>query len=268
MVIWRIVFWLLVSVCAVSAQEAAKPAATQLVKFDEFGDVSAREYGPKINHFVEALRKSDSATGYVVFYNCFNESAFKRTKFYAQRKTETYTRFFSDRYDPPRVTFILGGLREKMTVELWIVPLAGPEPGARNAVGYDEGEREKLETLGAGYLDLEEAKTKIEPPGENYIGNARRQTKPEAKDFAAEIDEVLGRDPAWRAVVIFYANKDEYDIDRSRRLIENRLAKTAGLDRERVKLVYGGFRTVPALESWIVNAGGIEPEPVPEEKID
>jgi hypothetical protein len=266
---WRTVLLLLACVFSAAAQEGAKTA--RAVKFDEFGDVSAREFGPKINRFVEALRKNGPAVGYLIFYNGLDESAFKRTEFYAKRKTEIFARHFSDRVDPPRVVFQFGGLRDKMTAELWIVPLEAAAPQPQNAREYAADDREKLESLGIGYVNLDEAKTKVEPLGENYIGNARVQAKPAEKDYAGEVAEMLARDETWRAVVIFYADKDEYDVSRSRRLIEAKLeqaAKKAGLDADAVKVVYGGYRPAPLIESWIVNKNGIDPEPVPDEKID
>ncbi len=251
----------------------------QTTKFDNFGDISEKEFAPKLKKFISLLRKSDSLQGYVVFYNSFNDSPFKQTNYFARRKTQTYSMYLSNEWlNQPRITYIFGGLREKITTELWLVPVDGERPQIINSGELAKGERYKLEILGTERIDFNEAKLKKEAKKNvcsynpyNIESEFELETESDSKDFAKELDEVLSRDKTWRAVLIFYADEDEYDIQKSRQIIESLLqpyVKTFRLDLNRVKIIFGGYRANPEIESWVVNKNGIEPEPMPDEKIE
>jgi hypothetical protein len=248
----------------------------QTTKFDNFGDISEKEFVPKLKKFINLLRKSDSLQGYVVFYNSFNDTSFKQTNYFAQRKTRNYSMYLSNEWlNQPRITYILGGLREKITTELWLVPVGGERPQITNSGELAKGERYKLEILGTERIDLYEAKLKKEvkenEDSDDNESELKLETESNSKDFTKELTEVLSRDKTWRAVLIFYADKDEYDIQKSRQKIESLLqpyVKTSNLDLNHVKIIYGGYRANPEIESWIVNKNGIEPEPMPDEKLE
>lgn len=254
----------------------------QTTKFDNFGDISEKEFAPKLKKFISLLRKNDnllrkndSLQGYVVFYNSFNDSPFKQTTYFARRKTQTYSMYLSNAYDPARITYIFGGLREKITTELWLVPVGGERPQIINSGELAKGERYKLERLGTERISFNEAKLKEEvkenEDSDDTESELELETESNSKDFAKELVEVLSRDKTWRAVLIFYADEDEYDIQKSRQIIESLLqpyVKTSSLDLNRVKIIFGGYRANPEIESWVVNKNGIEPEPMPDEKIE
>ena len=248
----------------------------QTTKFDNFGDISEKEFAPQLKKFLNLLRKNDSSQGYVVFYNSFNDSPFKQTTYFARRKTHTYSMYLSKEYlDQPRITYIFGGLREKMTTELWFVPIGGETPQIINSGELAKGERYKLEILGTERINFNEAKLKKEVEENDDSDDAdselELETELNSKDFAKELAEVLGRDKTWRAFLIFYADENEYDSQKSRQIIESLLqpyVKTSSLDLSRVKIIFGGYRANPEIESWVVNKNGIEPEPMPDEKIE
>ncbi len=250
-----------------------------MTKFENFGNISEKEFAPILKKFINLLRKSDSLQGEVVFYNSFNDSPFKQTAYFARRKTRTYSMYLSNEWlNQPRITYTFGGLREKMTTELWLVPVGGEHPQIINSGELAKDERYKLEILGTERIDFNEAKLKKEAK-ENVCSynpfiiesEFELETESDSKDFAKELAEVLGRDKTWRAVLIFYADEDEYDIQKSRQEIEGLLqpyVKTSSLDLNRVKITFGGYRANPEIESWVVNKNGIEPEPMPDEKFE
>ena len=72
-----------------------------------------------------------------------------------------------------------------------------------------------------------------------------------------------------RGVVIFYADDEELDINKIRRLIEegvDRLNKEAKVKENRITVVFGGYRNITNVEFWIVPKNGEEPKPTPEER--
>ena len=269
----------------------------QTTKFDSFGNISEKEFAGKLKNFVNLLRRSDSLQGYVIFYNSFNDSPFKQTAYFARRKTRTYSMYLPNEYDPPQVTFIFGGLRAKITTELWLVPIGGEPPQVINSGELAKDERYKLEILGTERIDFNAVKLKKEIKENGDAGdeselkletrqqqpcsyrrdedsNGESELEPEtesdSKDFAKELAEVLSRDKTWRASLIFYADEDDYDIQKSRQIIESLLqpyVKTSSLDLSRVKIIFGGYRANPEIEVWVINKNGIEPEPMPDEKI-
>jgi len=244
----------------------------QTTKFDNFGDISEKEFAPKLKKFFNLLRKSNSLQGNVVFYNNLNDSPFKQTNYFARRKTQIYSMYLSNEYDSPRITYVFGGLREKMTTELWLVPVGGESPQIINSGELAKGEKYKLEILGTEKINFNEAKLKAEVKEDEDSNDTEFELEAQlnSKDFAKELAEVLSRDKTWRAVLIFYADEDEYDIQNSRQIIESLLqpyVKTSNLDLNRVKIIYGGYRVNCEIEIWVVNKNGIEPEPMPDEKI-
>lgn len=261
----------------VSAQNESDSDLANLketTKFDDFGDISEKEFAPKLTKFYWLLRKSNDLRGYVIFYSSDNSSSFKQTSHFADGKMRSYQKYLDcGCIDSMRLTLVRGGLREKTTTELWLVPTGGIKPQIINSGELIKDARYKLELLGTKKLNLNEAKIKVEVIEDEDWENEKSEIEfeAEAEDFAEELTEILSRDKTWRAVLIFYADKDEYDIDKSRQIIDSQLqsfVKNSKLDLSRVKIMFGGYRRVPEIETWIVNKNGIEPEPMPDEKIE
>lgn len=89
-------------------------------------------------------------------------------------------------------------------------------------------------------------------------------------NFSKELAEVLKQDKTWRAVLFFYADKDEFDIQKSQKVIEEKIKvdfEEKKADLNQVKIIFGGYRRQPQIDIWIVPINGIEPEAMPDEKI-
>jgi len=273
-----LILFILFLVCTTSAQTPTNdfvPAKiTQTTKYDEFGDISEKEFGPELKKFSDFLTANNNLQGYVIFYNSFNGTPFKQTSFFAGRKIASYAKYFSHGYDPPRVTYLQPGMREHITTELWAVPPGGIFPQPKDSIPSRRDSRYKLELLGTSRLQLQEARLKKvdqTPEPDTNQDHSRLMSESSGNDSEAELWEVLGKDKTWSAVLIFYADDTEFDIQKSDQIIRAQLQKSVpntGVELGRVKVIYGGYRAETEIEMWIVPENGIEPEPMPDEKIE
>lgn len=236
----------------------------QATKIDEFGDISEMDFAPRLREFAEIMRKNDSATGYVIFYNDFNATPFKKTQYFAKAKMRSYANYARFGYDSPRLVLVAGGLREKMTTQLWLVPSGEEVPTISGALNYAARERYKLDTLGTKNVNLDKASLILSEE------EKAKSEDPEYMNFSKELAEVLKQDKTWRAVLFFYADKDEFDIQKSQKVIEDKIKvdfEEKKADLNQVKIIFGGYRRQPQIDIWIVPINGIEPEAMPDEKI-
>jgi hypothetical protein len=245
----------------VLAQEKTSAEIIKTTKLDQFGDISEKEFAPKLKNYFEVLKKDRNLKGVVIFYNSFNNNLFRQTSYFEKRKLESYFEYLNGRCDPLRITFVQGGFREKMMTELWLVPPAGelPEPKS-SEYQPPENLNYQLELLGTEELDFAEAEIKRDEDRDEEA--IVRKTN----DFQEVLYEVLRKDTSWRSVLIYYADEADFDV----KIIHEKIAellKTKKIDLNRVQIKYGGYRRYPQIESWIVPKNGIEPEAMPFEKI-
>jgi hypothetical protein len=80
---------------------------------------------------------------------------------------------------------------------------------------------------------------------------------------------MIATDKDARGVIIFYADEEYYDVGKLRAYIEEgkrRIADAAKLSPAKIKVVFGGYRSNPQTEFWIVPKKGERPKPTPEER--
>lgn len=281
---------------------------TEPVKFDEFGDISEKEFAPKLRNYRLALQKNINLRGLIVFYPSFNGSLFQQTFYFERRKTQIYNRYVEIHYGP-LVMFTKGGFRERQTTELWLLPSDGKFPEITTSQykpPFDPGSV-PLELLSAEELNFRDAKnerseeTEIEDEIENEdvrtdeeikndqdINSAQEETRAEQE---AKIEERLPGDCLGIGETL---KQNKFHEDLSRILDKNlnwrgvliyyaddaefdlkvlqqnidNLLNAKKIDMRRVKLIYGGYRDYAQIETWIVPRNGIEPEVMPDEKFD
>ncbi len=248
----------------------------QAEKFDEFGNIAERDFAPKLKKFFAALRENNRLLGYVITYGDIHDTPFRQTNYFDGIRAEKYFRYLSCRcYDPPRLTFISGGLRENAVTELWLVPPDSELPEPKKSVQRPRELSEKLLLFGRYRINLSKAVIKKDAPEDSEpeaVDDEGLPTPSESytKDFLRGLPELLNRDKSWRAVLIFYFDEAEFDMQKSRQMLEKQLQeyqRKFGLDLRRVKIVFGGYRINSEIENWIFPKDGIEPEPTPDEKI-
>jgi hypothetical protein len=240
---------------AVDSTAPSTPSA-KAIKFDEFGDVSRREFAPKLAKFIETLRKNDYA-GSVIIYNSFNNSPFRRSHFYLQRKKAQYVNYLLGSYDAPRIIFVDGPSLDKMRTELWLVPPGAEWPPIESAEHEGPGVADILPAkITEGAIDLARA----------AIRKAGHESATEEADISFDFLKTL---KANSGTLIFYFDDTVFDLKRAWAIVDQKLRKAAAPDiLKRVKIIFGGYRDEPSIEVWDVLPGGIEPEPLPDEKID
>ncbi len=241
--------------------------ATELketTKFDEFGDISEKEFAPKLKKYFEVLKQNKKLRGVVIFYNSFNHNLFRQTEHFEQIKIRSYFEYLTCRsYESPRITIIKGGFFDKMLTELWLVPTDAKLPEPKNS-DYKPPQNLKyqLELLKTEGFDFSEAKLK---KGEDSEENEEVSEKDYY--FDEILSDVLSKDESWHGVLIFYADDTEFDINIIREKIIKFL-KEQKTDLNRLKIIYGGYRKNSEIESWLVPNNGFEPEAMPQEKIE
>lgn len=89
-------------------------------KFDEYGEVSWINEETRLANFGVKLQQEPGAEGYIIVYGP------RRVK---QHLTRSH-KFIIEKYgiDPQRITQVNGGHRQRMTVQLWIVPVGATPP--------------------------------------------------------------------------------------------------------------------------------------------
>lgn len=234
----------------------------ETTKFDEFGNVSEAVYAPKLKNFLDVKNKDDSLEGVVVLYNSYNHNLFKQTDIFRRKIIGKYFNYLTKCFGS-RIDYVEGGFREKMTTELWLRKRGGKE----------------IEISDSGYVPPENLHLKLELlKTENYFINQAKLVKDvevdsndefldqRNTDFFTNLADVLKQDLSWRSVLIYYADKSDFDIE----VIENTIVKSLEkekIDLSKVKIIYGGYNLNPQIESWIVPKNGIEPEAMPDEKL-
>jgi hypothetical protein len=265
-----LVLLILLTTITVFGQETRIPQPT---KFDEFGDVDEREFGPKLKSFYDAVRSTQNSQGFLIVYGGLSETPFKQTDYYLSRKVRALLKYAGRGYDAPQVTVAYGGLREKPVTELWIGAYGSEFPVSKERV--EPLKKLDAELVGTEKLNFEQARIRSENRSpattiEAVSDGTIKKRKKYGADFPQDLSRLLKKDAKFRAVLIFYADEESFDIEKSRQLVEGFLTKdfeAAGLDASRVKIVYGGYRERPEVEIWLLPAAnGVEPEPVPDFK--
>lgn len=239
-----------------------QPKFEQTIKFDEFGDVSEKVYASKLNNYFDVLTKDESLQGVVVFYNSFNHNLFKQTYIFEKKIIEKYFKYLSTCFGP-QLSVINGGFREEMTTELWFRKIGGKQPEIVNS-GYAPPKNLKylLELLEVENYYIYEAEI-VKDVEDNFDDEFLNQR---IEAFFTNFAEVLKKDESWRGILIFYADKSEFDI----KIIEKHILESLRIgkvDLTKVRIIYGGYKLNPQIESWIIPENGIEPEPMPDEKL-
>jgi len=254
-----------------SVPPSATPKAT---KFDEFGDVSEREFGPKLEKFKYAILANRDTSACIVFYNSFNNSPFRQSRYFVRWKIDIYSRYS---VHEGRTTFIEGGFLDKMRTELWLVPPGAERPPVDSS-GQGPSSKFVGDRISCRPIDLEEVKIAADEIEESDEPNNEDQRKEKSwlpsmapfgtGDFSLEF--LMDHKQA-RAMLVIYLDENVFNLQAARKLIEGKLSDHAAkvkIDVARVRLAFGGYRKTPELELWALPIGGSDPELMPDEKVE
>lgn len=203
------------------------------------------------------------------------------------------------RFDPSRITFIRGGFRQGVHNELWVVPYGGKLPEPSNSLPapkipknvaflYDKEhlyfgdhssslydlvlqsvlDKERLEIE----EDLEEGSDVEDQTDADVEIDGRTPEEIEETRFrwvSIMFGGHLTKNPKTSGVVIYYADDEYYDLGKFSAFIQSGIARITETEKGsagRIKLIYGGYRSTPEVEYWVIPQNGKLPEPTPEER--
>lgn len=257
---------------------------------DEFGTVGHCDLGARIDAFLVDLQKNSTATGYVINYNGTNELPAYYGTSPRERMIANHITF--RRFDPLRITFVRGGYRSSVSTELWIVPPGAEPPVPSRTV--PEPVMPETETLLFDRTDLEleyesdeirdlmlssvlterdsrESDQEDEDIDDEYIDSNSPEEKEEFRFRWVSIlfGKLLTKRLDSSGVIIFYADDEYFDVGKMTGFIEEgvkRIEESENAVIGRTKIVFGGFRSSPQVEYWVVPNGSPDPEPKPEER--
>lgn len=281
--------------------ESKKISETRL--FDEFPPVGECELGARVQNLFIELGQNPGAIGYIIVYRGSESLPAAQT----EARLNSQIRFLKTRtmflkLDSSRVEIVDGGFLKKNSLwhEVWIVPEGGVVPQPTNTVEKPILSKEKAFKVDEGYLENSDALIKkpeefneeveqlSEDPAETTeetietteIENQVQQTVDAEDEFSEENDpfywisdyfaEALKANLDARGVVIFYTDEEEYDIAKTRQIIEEGLRNLADKSKvglENVDIKFGGYRSENKVEYWIVPKGAKEPHSTPEQKV-
>ena len=75
--------------------------------------------------------------------------------------------------------------------------------------------------------------------------------------------------PGSHGVIVLYADENYYDIERLVAYIEegrDRIAEASGVGNEQLQVVFGGYRSMPQVELWVIRQGESLPEFKPDDR--
>jgi hypothetical protein len=97
---------------------------------------------------------------------------------------------------------------------------------------------------------------------EGYPGSPRLDTVKYSWARKAFGDAVKAA-PTNNGVIVLYADENYYDVERLMGFVEegrNRIADASAIPGDRIQVVFGGYRSAPQLELWVVPQGSPMPE--------
>jgi hypothetical protein len=282
--------------------ESVQSKETRL--FDEFSKTGECELGSRINNFFIELGNNSGARVYIIVYRGAEALPSAQTEKVFESQTKRINQQVDFlQLDKGRIQIIDGGFRKNSSIwnEVWIVPEGGIIPKPSETVEKLKTPTDKSFKVDEGYLENSDAL--IKKPEEIYeetesineevpemtdesteletseVGNTAEQSQEVEEEFLEETPpfwwfsdyfaESLKENKEVQGVIIFYTDVEEYDIVKSRQIIEDgllNLATKSKVDLSNVRIIFGGYRKENKVEYWIVPKGAKEPQPTPEEK--
>jgi hypothetical protein len=158
----------------------------------------------------------------------------------------------------PMMEFIRPEVRARLDDEPAGDADGGFEPGAApDSSGSSSGESAPEEPVAN------------EPSGEeSYPQSAKLET---AKFSWAKkaFGDAVKADVTTNGVIVLYADENYYDLEALTKFVEHgrdMIAQQSGIPGDRLQVAYGGFRSQPEVEFWIVSDNGTMPEFKPEDR--
>lgn len=102
------------------------------IKVDDFGRTGDCETGGRLDNFLIRVQENPDATGYIITYHGRNALPADYEVIAYERIIKNHLTFRNQ--DASRFTFLNGGFREELSIELWLVPSGASEPTPTDTV--------------------------------------------------------------------------------------------------------------------------------------
>ncbi len=280
----RILFLILILMSSFVFAQSSDEVETYQI--DEFGRIGNCDASARIDNLFITLNNNKNSKGYVIHYKSANSLPARFEKMTWTMKQLLQSVYFRN-YDQSRIKFIEGGFREEEITEIWVVPENGKIPKPTNTVPkptipkhktflYDKsilyadfGEFQLPAVIEEYYKEFDEPHSDDE--FETELSKEEREIK-EAERFywlSADFGKFLKNGKVLQGVIVFYADAEQYDIDKLTLFIENgrkKLADEAKLPSSKIQIFYGGYRSDIETEFWVINKNSGFPEITPQIK--
>lgn len=117
---------ILLVVCLLLAPAVSGSAAQSAEKVDEFGGIQCEDEMARLDNYAIELNSRPASVAYVIAYGARRGSARNELSVRMARIRRYLVK--SRGLDNKRVVTVAGGFREKLTIELWLVPEGGEVP--------------------------------------------------------------------------------------------------------------------------------------------
>lgn len=251
-------------------------------KTDEFGYASECDLRGRMDNFLVELQNEPESKGYIIFYQ--GKDALP-AHYNTQGRKIYLTLVKLRKFDESRIVLI-NSFREERVTEFWIVPPGGEIPQPTNTIEAPKIPENETYLYDSRYLqfyyELYSRKFLLQTVMDKF--------SQEDKEFFDEQEKAAGETsseeemPGWlspsfieqiinkknsKGIILFYVNDETYDVNKVRNQIEKAVSYTAKeekIDRNRLKIIYGGYRSDEAIEMWVVPKNGKMPERQPDKR--
>lgn len=270
---------------------------SQTTKIDDFSEAIGNECDrtARLDQLAIALQANPAHKGEIIIYL----GADQPLRFQTERMFQRY-KMMMQAYlvmtrglDRERLNFVNGGFRRKVSIELWVIPEKGETPKIAEAIAKPVVPADKVSlyddaSLTYPYEDSEPRRfllasvkaeyDKREKEWEAEFGKEETANDEETKISRKEIEDLelswagadygklIKNQPDSKGVIIFYLDNTRLDARKVRKNLEkgaSRIAQESGISKDRIKIVYGGYRDWVQADMWIVPKNVSEPKPSP-----
>lgn len=224
-------------------------------KIDEWGGIGCDDLMARIDHFAGVLKKDEHSRAFIVSYSG------PRT---LPGRLISYAQFVKPflinvrGIAPERIINVMGGKRERITIEVWAVP-AGAMPPVPNPLHLEKGKGPPMPVkFDEGFADY------LVSDGKTHLWTRDMDCITDGIDLRS-FSRTLEAEPSVRGHVLVYneCGKRRARADVVGRLVMREVAKEKSVSRDRLRTVYGGCRDVASVELWLLPPDVSVPKPSP-----
>lgn len=290
---------LLLSPLLIAAQglnsEGAPTKYETTTLLDEFGNAGECDTRARMDSFLLELQNNPGLQGYVITYQSLEVPIGRLDRLVYEISFKDHITY--RRFDTSRIIFIHGGFRKGFANEYWVAPAGADPPKPKNSLPapniptnssflydknyfYFDGETTILDDLVLlSVLDKENSELEVDKDNDeglvdeevHYLENDTR-TPEEIEEarfrwVSIMFGDYLTKNPEMSGVIIYYADDEYYDLGKFSEFIQggvSRITDTKKGAAGRINLIYGGYRSTPEVEYWVVPQNGKLPDPTPE----